>query len=65
MITNQMSPAIPAVGYAWVRNNRAEMSVVALMLGLSIAAAHVGDSVISRIGLARKRRARLRTPARA
>lgn len=49
MITNQRAPAVPAVGYAWVRNPRADMAVAALMLGLSVAAAHIGDAIIGRI----------------
>ncbi|WP_411732511.1 hypothetical protein [Paeniglutamicibacter sp.] len=53
-ITTETSPEEPAVGYAWIRNNRAEMAVAALIVGLSVGAAHIGDSVLTTVS--RKRR---------
>lgn len=43
-ITTETSPEKPAVAYAWIRNSRAEMTVAALIVGLSIGVANIGDS---------------------
>lgn len=55
-ITTETSPEKPAVGYAWIRNSRAEMTVAALILGLSVGAANVGDSVLNAISRKRLER---------
>ena len=55
-ITTDISPAVPAVGFAWIRNGRAELAMVALMLGTALAAAKTADVIIAKLGIMRRRR---------
>lgn len=55
-ISTELSPETPSIAHVGVRSSRAEVALLLLTLGLSVAAAHVGDRLINHVKRRRKGR---------